>query len=80
MQFHRDKKFQAIFDDNPLEFESFYLILQSFLRHSIREINHLTKIKLNSHNDTSLPAENEKNIVLLDYLVTYFQLTNLLLE
>ena len=46
LQFNRDKKFQAIFDDTPLEFESFYLILQSFLRNSIREINHLTKLRL----------------------------------
>ncbi len=32
----KDKKFDAIFDDNFIEFESFYIILLSFLRFTIR--------------------------------------------
>lgn len=71
MELQKDKKFDAIFDDNFDEFESFYIILQSFLRFTIREINHIAKERLKLEEDL-LPHEIEQSIVLLDYLITYF--------
>jgi serine/threonine-protein kinase ULK/ATG1 len=66
-----DSKFNAVFDLNFIEFESFYIILQSFLRTSIHEMNHLVKNKVKDEEDV-LPPPLDGSIVLLDYLVTYF--------
>ncbi|KAL4500614.1 hypothetical protein ABPG72_003038 [Tetrahymena utriculariae] len=79
IELQKDKKFDAIFDDNFMEFESFYIILQSFLRFTIREINHIAKSRVKNEQDV-LPNELEQSIVLLDYLITFYQLTNLILD
>ncbi|KAL4468753.1 hypothetical protein ABPG74_005256 [Tetrahymena malaccensis] len=78
-ELQKDKKFDAIFDDNFMEFESFYIILQSFLRFTIREINHIAKSRVKNEQDV-LPNDLEQSIVLLDYLITFYQLTNLILD
>lgn len=75
----QDKKFEAVFDHSFAEFESFYIILQSYLRIAIREINNAAKIRVRTETDV-LSASTEQNLVLLDYLITYFQLTNLIVD
>ncbi|CAD8046461.1 unnamed protein product [Paramecium sonneborni] len=76
-----DKKFDAIFDENFTEFESFYIIFNSVLRQAIKELHKEIDRKLISDDITkTLPGELEKEVVLLDYLVTYFQLSLLILD
>ncbi|CAD8046644.1 unnamed protein product [Paramecium primaurelia] len=76
-----DKKFDAVFDENFTEFESFYIIFNSVLRQAIKELQKEIDKKLGSDDlSKSLPIDMEKDVVLLDYLVTYFQLSQLTLE
>jgi len=39
----KDVKFNAIFDKNFIELESFYIILQAFLRLTIREMSNIVQ-------------------------------------
>lgn len=75
-QLQQDKKFDAIFDENFTEFESFYIIFNSVLRLAIRELARELEQMLGKEDPLrGLPMEMEKDVVLLDYLVTYFQLS-----
>ncbi|CAK61411.1 unnamed protein product (macronuclear) [Paramecium tetraurelia] len=76
-----DKKFDAIFDDNFTEYESFYIILNSILRSAIKEIEYQLEQKI-TFQDTQqlLPIDIEGGVILLDYLITYFQLASLIQE
>ncbi|EGR34339.1 protein kinase domain protein [Ichthyophthirius multifiliis] len=76
----KDQKFNVIFDENFVEFETFYIILISFLRYSIRQINFEIKNLITIDQNLSIPDEYQQSLVLNDYLITYFQLTNLMLE
>lgn len=53
----KDRKFDAVFDDNLMEFESFYIILQSFLRQSIGELNEIMRRKIDGLDVLSPPLE-----------------------
>jgi serine/threonine-protein kinase ULK2 len=75
----QDKKFREIFDVNFEETESFYTQLQIYLKNSINEMNIILKNSLKDQGDI-LRDDTEGSIVLLDYLVTYFQLTQLILD
>lgn len=76
-----DKKFDAIFDENFTEFESFYIIFNSVLRSAIKElVKELDRVLGKEDPCRALPIDMEKDVVLLDYLVTYFQLSQLILE
>ncbi|CAD8100483.1 unnamed protein product [Paramecium primaurelia] len=76
-----DKKFDAVFDDNFTEYESFYIILNSILRSAIKEIEYQLEQKI-IFQDTQqlLPIDIEGGVILLDYLITYFQLASLIQE
>ncbi|CAD8189189.1 unnamed protein product [Paramecium octaurelia] len=76
-----DKKFDAVFDDNFTEYESFYIILNSILRSAIKEIEYQLEQKI-TFQDTQqlLPLDIEGGVILLDYLITYFQLASLIQE
>jgi hypothetical protein len=72
-----------VFDDNFMEFESFYIILQSFLRAGVRELQASLDGSIeypSSSPEEQLHPQFESSVVLLDYLVTYFQLTALILD
>ncbi|KAL4506540.1 hypothetical protein ABPG72_000111 [Tetrahymena utriculariae] len=76
-----DKKFAAIFDKTFIEFESFYIIAQGYLRISIHELNQSLNEKLKIYDKSQeLPYEIQNSIVFLDYLITYYQLSQLILE
>ncbi|KAL4459937.1 hypothetical protein ABPG74_003463 [Tetrahymena malaccensis] len=76
-----DKKFAAIFDKTFIEFESFYIIAQGYLRISIHELNQSLNEKLRDYEKSQeLPYEIQNSIVFLDYLITYYQLSQLILE
>lgn len=66
-----DKKFETIFNRNFYDSEQFYFTLQTFLRYSIHEMNHVIKCQLKDESE-NVPSIVEGSIVLLDYLVTYF--------
>ncbi|KAM3130541.1 hypothetical protein pb186bvf_017350 [Paramecium bursaria] len=75
----QDKKFEAVFDDNLIEYESFYIILNSILKNAIRDINSNIENNLVDNDQLQLlPIEIEGGVVLLDYLITYFQLAVLI--
>ncbi|CAD8070866.1 unnamed protein product [Paramecium sonneborni] len=76
-----DKKFDAVFDDNFTEYESFYIILSSILKSAIKEIEYQLESKI-AVQDTQilLPIDIEGGVILLDYLITYFQLASLIQE
>lgn len=77
----QDKKFDAVFDDNFTEYESFYIILNSILRTAVREIQFTLESKMEISDGTALlPLEVEGGVILLDYLITYFQLASLIQE
>ncbi|CAD8085766.1 unnamed protein product [Paramecium primaurelia] len=76
-----DKKFDAVFDDNFTEYESFYIILNSILRSAIKEIEYQLEQKITFQNTQQLlPTDIEGDVILLDYLITYFQLASLIQE
>ena len=74
-----DKRFSTIFDIQFSESEAFYFTLQTFLKSGIGEMNHSLKNLVRDEPDI-LSASIEGSIVLLDYLVTYYQLSQLILE
>ncbi|CAD8204719.1 unnamed protein product [Paramecium octaurelia] len=76
-----DKKFDAVFDDNFTEYESFYIILNSILRCAIKEIEYSIESKIVIQDTQQLlPMDIEGGVILLDYLITYFQLASLIQE
>ncbi|CAD8116494.1 unnamed protein product [Paramecium sonneborni] len=76
-----DKKFDAVFDDNFTEYESFYIILNSILRSAIKEIECQLEQKITFQDAQQLlPIDIEGGVILLDYLITYFQLASLIQE
>jgi SNF-related kinase len=82
-QLEKDKKFDAIFDQNFTEFESFYIILQSSLRVAVRELEKSLDEAIGFARSSAAEelAENlQDKVITLDYLVTYFQLTTLILD
>ncbi|EGR30083.1 protein kinase domain protein [Ichthyophthirius multifiliis] len=86
---YKDILQDILYDNNLIEFENFYVLQDKYLRATIREINHLIKLKIvyffqNNNNiednQQNLPQEIEKDVVLLDYLVVLFQLTQIIIE
>ncbi|CAD8109433.1 unnamed protein product [Paramecium sonneborni] len=76
-----DKKFDAVFDDNFTEYESFYIILNSILRSAIKEIEYQLEQQITFQDPQQLlPIDIEGGVILLDYLITYFQLASLIQE
>ncbi|KRX01178.1 Protein kinase-like domain [Pseudocohnilembus persalinus] len=74
-----DQKFAVIFDRHFQDNEDFYSTLQYFLKYTVNELNHLIKQRLEGVGE-ELPSSLEGSIILLDYLVTYFQLSQLIME
>ncbi|CAD8093789.1 unnamed protein product [Paramecium primaurelia] len=80
-QLAMDKKFDAVFDENFTEYESFYIILNSILRNAIKEIEYSLESKIIVQDTQQLlPIDIEGGVILLDYLITYFQLATLIQE
>ena len=74
-----DKDFMANFSKNFNENLDFYLTLSEYLQFAIRELNHLIyrNIKEKKYKQEN---ENEKDIVLLNVLVDYYEISKYFIE
>ena len=78
LQYHQhehERPPQQIFDQNFTEFQQFYQLFQQQVKLVIRELNHYLRGQLTPlQRGDQIPDHLQNDVVLLDYLVTLYQL------